>query len=384
MHLHVVSFNVPFPADYGGVIDVFHRVRCLSQQGVKVHLHCYTYGRAEAQELQQICEEVCYYKREMLPHHLLAKRPFIVASRCNNALLERLRQDDYPILLEGLHNCWLLEQLHTDTKRTIEVRAHNVEHDYYANLAQVEKRWWKRLYLRQDARKLRRYEPVLLKADAVLAITEADAAHFQAIGCRQVVLHPAMHPYDDVISQEGTGNYAFYHGNLTVPENSHSVEWLITQVFANTQYRLVIAGKSPSQQLQRLASQYDNIQLIASPNDKQMQQLMQDAQVNILVTDQPTGLKLKLLNSLYCGRHCLVNSNMLAGTPLSPICHVADTPQEMQQQLAVLMQRPFSQKDKQSRVEVLSAYYSNTINIQHLIEATMRWIDAHSNRCFRP
>lgn len=368
MHLHVVSFNVPFPADYGGVIDVFHRVRCLAQQGVKVHLHCYTYGRTEAQELQQICEEVCYYKREMLPHHLFAKRPFIVASRCNNALLERLRQDDYPILLEGLHNCWLLEQLRSESKRTIVVRAHNVEHDYYANLAQVEKRWWKRLYLRQDARKLRRYEPVLLKADAVLAITEADATHFQEIGCQKVVLHPAMHPYDEVISQEGTGNYAFYHGNLSVPENHHAAEWLITQVFANTQYRLVIAGKRPSQLLQRLVSQYDNIQLVASPDDNQMQQLMQDAQVNILVTDQPTGLKLKLLNSLYCGRHCLVNSNMLAGTPLCPICHVADTPQEMKQQLAVLMQRSFTQEDMISRSELLSSCYSNVANIQHLIE----------------
>lgn len=368
MHLHVVSFNVPFPADYGGVIDVFHRVRCLAQQGVKVHLHCYTYGRSESPELQRICEEVCYYDREMLPHHLLAKRPFIVASRCNKDLLARLRQDDYPILLEGLHNCWLLEQLRNDSRRTILVRAHNVEHDYYANLSKVENRWWKRVYLRQDARKMRRYEPVLLKADTVLAITEADAAHFREIGCNNVILHPAMHPFDDVIAPEGVGDYAFYHGNLSVPENAHAAEWLITKVFAETPYTLKVAGYKPSTQLKQLAKQYDNVQLIDSPDENQMQQLMQSAQVNILVTDQPTGLKLKLLHSLYCGRHCLVNDNMLAGTPLHLICHIANTPQEMQQQLSELMQRPFTQDDRQSRSQLLSTCYSNVSNIRHLID----------------
>ena len=29
MHLHIVSFNVPWPADYGGVIDVYYRIKAV-------------------------------------------------------------------------------------------------------------------------------------------------------------------------------------------------------------------------------------------------------------------------------------------------------------------------------------------------------------------
>ena len=61
-HLHVIAFDVPYPANYGGVIDVFYRVKALSEAGVKVHLHCFEYGRGE-QEILKRCYEVKYYKR---------------------------------------------------------------------------------------------------------------------------------------------------------------------------------------------------------------------------------------------------------------------------------------------------------------------------------
>ena len=62
-HLHIIAFDVPYPANYGGVIDVFYRVKALSEAGVKVHLHCFEYGRGE-QEILKRCHEVKYYKRD--------------------------------------------------------------------------------------------------------------------------------------------------------------------------------------------------------------------------------------------------------------------------------------------------------------------------------
>ena len=43
--LHLISFDVPFPANYGGVIDVFYKINSLHKIGVKVILHCFQYGR---------------------------------------------------------------------------------------------------------------------------------------------------------------------------------------------------------------------------------------------------------------------------------------------------------------------------------------------------
>ena len=51
-HLHIVAFDIPQPANYGGVIDVFYKIKALTNLGVKVHLHCYEYGRAHSKTIR--------------------------------------------------------------------------------------------------------------------------------------------------------------------------------------------------------------------------------------------------------------------------------------------------------------------------------------------
>lgn len=354
MHLHVVSFNVPFPADYGGVIDVYHRLCALSAAGVRLHLHCYTYGRAAAPELEKICDEVHYYQRETGWRHQWGMRPYIVASRCSAALLGRLRQDNHPILLEGLHDCWLLEQL-ADSGRKVFVRAHNVEHDYYNALADAEPSGWKRLFFRFEAAKLERYEPVLKKASAVLAISENDAEHFRQLGCRKVLLVPPSHGHGRVTAQPGRGGYALYHGNLSVPENKHAVHYLLQNIISQTDHDFVVAGRDPDEALQHTLAAYPHARLVANPSDTELKTLLRDAQVNLLYTDQATGVKLKLLNALYEGRHCLVNSTMVQGTGLASACCVADTPDALRQQLDRLMATDFTLADISHRQQVLGS-----------------------------
>ncbi len=361
--LHIVSFNVPYPADYGGVIDVFYRLRSLAEMGVRIKLHTFTYGRAEAQELKRYCEEVTYYRRDTSLLRLLSREPYIVSSRRNIQLVADLKRDDEPVLLEGLHCCAMLDGI--DGGRCY-VRAHNVEHDYYARLAEAEPKMLRRAYLNMDARKLRRYEPQLLKAAAVLAVTEADAEHFRKLGCKRVVVMPSSHLDDEVVSQEGRGDYAFYHADLSVAENICAVKYLVEQVFSGGKHRLVVAGRNPAPELVELLNQCPQTELVANPDDETMHRLLADAQVNVLVTRQPTGLKLKLLNSLYAGRHCLVNPDMVAGTELGALCTVADSPEEQRAALDTLMETPFTSADIERRKTLLGAQYSNAANARIL------------------
>ena len=52
-HLHIISFTVPYPVNQGGVYDVFYKLQALQEQGVRIHLHCFDYGRGEQPELNQ-------------------------------------------------------------------------------------------------------------------------------------------------------------------------------------------------------------------------------------------------------------------------------------------------------------------------------------------
>lgn len=369
MHLHIVSFNVPWPADYGGVIDVFYRIKALSEAGVRIHLHCYTYGRQPAFELERYCDEVIYYRRKTCPRKLFTRRPYIVSSRTSDQLLARLCEDQYPILLEGLHNAWILERLGGSR---ILLRAHNVEHEYYSRLSMVESRLFRKLYLRMDARKLRRYEPVMRKAACVLAITEADAGHFKEIGCSNVFLLPPSHQHDDFVCRTGRGDYAVYHADLSVPENVNGATFLINKVFSHSEHRLILVGHNPAPSLLQLAGKHPNVTVVSDPDDDQMERIISDAQVNVLVTEQATGLKLKLIHSLYCGRHCLVNSNMVAGTRLAEACVVADSPESMREALDRLMVQDFTRQHLLYRRRSLGPLYSNRANAQRLVALLSR------------
>ena len=79
--LHIISFDVPYPANYGGVIDIYYKIKALHSQGVKIHLHCFEYGRAEALHLEGLCEKVYYYKRTINKQLLLNPMPFVVITR---------------------------------------------------------------------------------------------------------------------------------------------------------------------------------------------------------------------------------------------------------------------------------------------------------------
>jgi hypothetical protein len=87
-----------------------------------------------------------------------------------------------------------------------------------------------------------------------------------------------------------------------------------------------------------------------------MDELIADAQVNLLYTAQSTGIKLKLLHALFGGRHCLVNSEMIGGTGLESLCQLAEEPGDMTDQLEELMKRPFTLEQVAERASALKAY----------------------------
>jgi hypothetical protein len=118
---------VPYPADYGGAIDVFYKLEALYKLGVLIHLHCFDYGRGREPELEKYCASVDYYERFLGHKGISNIIPYIVASRRNEQLLQRLLQDDHPILMEGIHCTYLLLDARFNSRRCF-IRLHNVEY----------------------------------------------------------------------------------------------------------------------------------------------------------------------------------------------------------------------------------------------------------------
>lgn len=137
-YLNIVSFNIPYPANYGGVIDVYYKLEALRACGVKLILHCFEYERPHAPELESICDKVFYYKRRTGVIANLTWLPYNVYSRKDHRLIENLLQNDYPILFEGLHSCYYMDDPRLRNRMKI-FRECNIEHDYYRHLAKSGK-----------------------------------------------------------------------------------------------------------------------------------------------------------------------------------------------------------------------------------------------------
>jgi len=365
-HIHIVCFDIPYPANYGGVIDVFFKLKALIERGFKVHLHCFEYGREHSPKLDDMCFSVNYYKRNTSFEKLLRRVPYIVTSRMSEDLIQNLLKDDYPIILEGLHSCGVLLDQRMQ-ERKIFVRTHNVEHEYYEYLAQTEKKLGKKIFLKIESRKLQNFEPILSKATGIFAISNKDFEYFSRF-YKNVYLIPAYGGFDKVDVLEGQGDYVLYHGKLDISENYNAAEFLINEVFRGTDIKLKIAGMNPPRHLVACATNEPNVELIENPDDDRLQELIRNAQINILVTAQSTGLKLKLLNALFNGRYCVVNDKMVEGLDINDLCIVANTADEIKTVVTDLMNRPFVEEQVAIRKSRMDAFYNSSHSTDKLIE----------------
>jgi len=355
-HLHIISFDVPFPANYGGVIDVFYKLKNLHKAGVKIILHCFEYGRGEQNELEKYCERIYYYKRNTSFFNQLSSIPYIVKSRASKELMNNLLKDNYSILFEGLHTCFYINDERLADRFKI-YRESNIEHHYYYHLAHSETSLLKRLYFIAEAKKLYSFQKQLLHADLMLVVSTADQEYLQQYFPKNNIQYlPSFHAFDEVKIKPGKGEYILYHGNLQVAENVKALEYLTEHVFSKIRQLVIIAGLKPGKEIYSSIKSFDHIKIIADPTDNEMQSLIENAHIHCLYTHQPTGLKLKLLNVLYSGRFCICNEDMLAGTNLQEACIVKSSPQEMIEAIENTFQKEFTEGLIASRTHALQAF----------------------------
>jgi hypothetical protein len=370
-YLHIIAFDIPLPANYGGAIDIYYKIRALHQLGVRIHLHCFQYGRPQSSELELYCDSVSYYprRRGILP--LLSSRPFIVASRSNRRLLKALLNDQHPILFEGLHTTALLCDKRLSDRWKI-VRTHNIEHHYYQGLARSEINPVRRLYFRMEAKKLQRWEQVLRCANAVAAISMKDENHLKDLSSLIRTIS-AFHPDTEVDAVKGMGQYALYHGSLDVSENQKAALWLVQEVFSGLNIPLVIAGNKAPAHLRKAVEASEMVTLREGLSSSEIAELVAGAQVNVLPTFQATGVKLKLLAALHRGRHCLVNSPMVEQTGLEPLCYVENDVISFRTRLIELMDKPFDAEELEHRRKLLDeGIFSNRRNAEELLSLIYR------------
>lgn len=367
-HLHIISLTVPYPVSYGGVFDIFYKLVALHRQGVKIHLHCFATNNSSCPELNKYCETVQYYPRKKGWKGFSFYKPYIVSSRVSRDLKERLQKDNYPILIEGVHCSALLSENGFEHRRIL-LRLHNVEYRYYASLFAASSSFIKKMYYLWESVLLKKYERRLAAKPVIIAaVSEADAKlyrdEFHATAVHSL---PVFMGNKKVTSKTGTGNYCLYHGNLAIAENELAVRWLLDEVIDDN-ISFIVAGKSPSVGLKNKINSHNHCSLIADPSVEELAQLVENAQCHLLPSFNSTGIKLKLINAMFAGRHCIVNPAAVTGTSLQTACIVATDARAFKDAIHEYFAIPFVEQDVALRKSLLGRVYNDEQNCRRLIQ----------------
>jgi hypothetical protein len=348
------------------MFDLFYKLVALHQLGIDITLHCFEYGKGEQEELKKYCSKVYYYKRKTGIKGFSFVLPYIVSSRKSKSLIENLKQDNAPILLEGIHSTYVVYNSFFPGRKIL-LRLHNIEHTYYYNLFRAEKGLFKKAYYWFESKALKKYEAKVMKRVSILLpVAEKDLDRIQKAGFIKSIYLPVFLPFQEIIILEGTGNYCLYHGNLSIAENVRAVRWL-TEHLKESKMPLIIAGKDPSASLRNYLEE-KNVKLVENPSDEELLYLIQNAQVNIVLSFNDTGIKLKLLNALFHGRHCVVNEAAIPGKAFEKYCKLVTTGEDISHAIAALINEPMTATEIKERMDFLSNHFNNVANAKKLNE----------------
>ncbi|MFM2157456.1 MAG: hypothetical protein RL516_2205, partial [Bacteroidota bacterium] len=160
--------------------------------------------------------------------------------------------------------------------------------------------------------------------------------------------------------------YVLYHGNLNVAENIAAVDYLINNVFTDNTIKYIIAGSDNGYNLNYKST--NNIRFIKNPSFEEITDLIANARVIAIPTFQSTGIKLKLIDSLYKGQYVIVNEAMIEGFPVPELTLPAKNAEEMKKLISDKLKNRFTIEERNKRIQELNLHFDNKVNAARINE----------------
>jgi len=161
------------------------------------------------------------------------------------------------------------------------------------------------------------------------------------------------------------GNYALYHGDLRLPDNKKAAQFLIEVFKKIPTYKLVIASSNGKEMILPLIENQPNMVFEALTSETQLDTLLREAHINVLLSFQKSGTKLKVINALFKSRFCLINQNMVDDENLLQLCELATNEAEFIAKINELKGLPYLDNDR--RTAVLNEVLNDTKTLRNLL-----------------
>lgn len=345
-NLHIVTPDVPTPADADILQDIYLKIRAFHKAGIKIHLHSFEFGKGTSSILEQYCHQIKYYRRNNASEFLSSSNtPYSVASRSNRELVKNLFADDFPILYEGISTTFPVFWPHSGKHKLQHLNLTRDDEKYYKNLASLMpwglnklSYWYESLKCKSYLKKLRQNKNITISSS------------------------PAMTGIQDFSFSDRQGSFCLYFGKLSDKENEYAALWLLENIFNEVEIPFVIAGSNPSPQLEQAAHLRLHTCLVGDPTERELDELIKKAQIILLPSFIDASPVNRLCKALSMGRYVMVNQKAVGTSILGNYCNVAGTPEVFKQNAVRLFNDPFSIESHNARIKVIAEDQNNLSN----------------------
>jgi glycosyltransferase involved in cell wall biosynthesis len=343
MRILLLTPRLPWPPLDGGRVAMARLAVSLSRSGAEVEILSLNprkhRAEAAASPLPTVAVDVDTARILAPAYHAIATgTPFVVSRFVSVEFQEALRaalQRFQPDLVQ-FESPFLLPYLETVRRasraRTV-LRSLNVEFRIWEELARNERSPLRRLALHRVARSLRIYEVQTLdRVDAIVPISEDDAADFRSLGARrpmQVV--PCGVTLPELAPGEGEPGTVGFIGSLDFRPNQGAVQWIVEELWPRVleqvpEARLAIAGSAPPNWLVERARSH-GVPIQANVADAQA--FVRGLSVFIAPLFAGGGMRIKVLEAMALGKAVVATprgAGGVEGTPERELLIADDAP----------------------------------------------------------
>ncbi|WP_169306582.1 glycosyltransferase family 4 protein [Cohnella pontilimi] len=378
MKILVVCSDFPFPADHGGRVDTWGRIKVLSELGWKIHL--VVCGKQLPSEtdlavVKTYVEEIKICSRRSKLADLLHAIPMQARSRNELRYVNFDADYDY-VLLEGDYVYPILNNPNI-RKDNVILRVHNDEAVYFKALARSAKNPIHKMYYYMESGKFGLLQKKILeKVNNYLFISSKEFESFQRRhpSANSLFLPP---PVDNAAFRSNTfqTKHVVFIGSLFMPNNREAIQWYLEYVhplmLKEPGYKFIVAGNSRKQSLSWLES-FDLTHVMIHDSPKSLDDIYKSGYLFVNPMRNGAGVKLKTIEAIRNGLPVVSTTIGNEGTGLADGEHImiADKPDDFYRKIKRLFEHPREAKALlESSQNFLRKHYNHKEVLKGFIES---------------
>lgn len=257
-----------------------------------------------------------------------------------------LDEQEFDIVhVESIFLAPYLPTIRRHSKARVVLRAHNVEHLIWRQMAEGERRGLKRWYLKHLALALRQYELEQINLfDGIACISGNDAETFRNLGCRKKIVSIPFgietKPLPQVTPQPDS---LFHIGSMDWMPNVESLRWFLKDVWPEIhrempQLQFFMAGRKMPEEFFTCCP--EGVVPVGEVPDSTA--FIASKMINIVPLLSGSGIRIKIIEAMALGKTVISTSVGASGIDCSngENILIANTPEEFVKQLQLCMDNP--------------------------------------------